>query len=294
MRPWLYDRENLLREIAGLVTGSVVQTPTDAERLNQWHQEGERRFLQLLALHQVPWPVSLAKNRYQLSYLINRESGEVIPSNQLVPVLEQINNAVRSTVWTGWSMFYPFKTSEIAPSIHPEFEDGTGLDILEGNLMHDDNSDLSLPDFWRVAGDGRVTLTRAYREDRARSVVELKRAAGSWVSPETFIRETAELITHARHMTHHFSTATKVSFRCTWMGLQGREIMEFVPSATWSLHHTAKADQRTIEGEWSPAQLSAIWSTVVAELACPILALFQFPYCSPDFVAGMAPKFIKL
>ena len=69
----------------------------------------------------------------------------------------EVNNEVRGTVWTGWSMFYPFSTPEIAPAFHPEHDDGTGVDVLEANLMGDKDFYTSLPDVWRVATDGRAT-----------------------------------------------------------------------------------------------------------------------------------------
>src|SRR4029450_1207093 len=82
----------------------------------------------------------------------------------------------------------------------------------------------SLLDFWRVATDGRASLIRPYREHRLRSMRELGRAAGPWLSPETVIRETAELVTHARCLATRFEAARQVSFGCTWIGLKNREL----------------------------------------------------------------------
>ena len=168
------------------------------------------------------------------------------------------------------------------------------MDVLEANLMGDGNFDTSLPDFWRVSPDGRATLVRVYREDRERNVRDLQRAAGTWLSPETVIRETTELITHARLLARRFESATQISFRCTWVGLKQREFSEFNSSVAWSPGRIAKANQRTVEGEWSTAQLAANWATIVADLGCPILRLFGFTECGTPFVEGMKSKFIKL
>jgi hypothetical protein len=122
---------------------------------------------------------------------------------------------------------------------------------------------------------------------------ELGRAAGTWLSPETVIRETAELVTHARCLATRFEAARQVSFGCTWIGLKNRELADFDPSAYWN-RRIAKANQRTVEGEWATATLAATWPTIVAELGCPILRLFGFTDCSPALVKCMAPRFIKL
>ena len=291
----LNDRDSLLSDIAGLVQAPAKVVLAAEQQLVHWHRGGEERFLQLLSqAKELRWPVPLEDNRYQLSYLISVRDDEILPENSLRQVLEEVNNEVRNTVWTGWSMFYPFSQPAITPAFHPERLDGTGADVLEANLMGDENFDTSLPDFWRVATDGRATLVRAYREDRDRSVKDLGRAAGTWLSPETVIRETAELVTHARLLARRFETATQVSFRCTWIGLKEREFADFDPSIYWSPGRIAKANQRTTEGEWTTAQLAAAWPTIVAELGCPILRLFGFTDCSPAFVEGMAPKFVKL
>jgi hypothetical protein len=177
-------------------------------------------------------------------------------------------------------MFYPFR-GEIAPTLHPEHPDGTGPDVLEANLIDvDGDFELSLPDFWRVATDGRSSLIRPYREDRLRSVRELQREAGTWLSPETVIRETAELVTHARCLARRFEAARQVSFRCTWVGLENRELADFDPSVHWS-RRIAKAKQRTVEGEWAAATLAAAWPTIVAELGCPSYGCLDLQIAAP-------------
>ena len=68
----LNDRGQLLTDIAGLVQAPEAPSPTAQQRLEQWHHEGERRFLQLLSqTKELNWPVPIKKNRCQLSYLIS-------------------------------------------------------------------------------------------------------------------------------------------------------------------------------------------------------------------------------
>ena len=290
----LDDRGQLLTDIAGLVQTPGTPAPTTPQRLKRWHDEGERRFLQVLSqAKELYWPVPIKENRCQLSYLISFVDGDNrLTTNSLFTILEEVNYEVRDTVWTGWSMFYPFREPSIAPAIYPERIDGTGEDILEANLLGD-RVGTSLPDLWRVAPDGRATLLRLYREDREKSVNHLSREVGTWLSPETVVRETAELVAHANSLAKRMEGATRVSFRCTWMGLKGREIDDFEPEVYWRPGYIARAHQRTTEGEWSVWQLRTARSTIVGELSCPILQLFGFN-CDAAFVEGMEKRFVKL
>ncbi|WP_113154819.1 helix-turn-helix domain-containing protein [Nitratireductor sp. OM-1] len=284
----LNDRETLLREMSHVLQDKQTGVPGIEERLSAWDKANGERFDSLLnAAQNFSWPVPLADNHYRLSYLIRHED-QHIPINQLRALLEEVNNEVRDTVWTGWSMFYPFTRPEIAATVHPENPDGTGGDLLETNLIGNGQFDTSMPDFWRVAPDGRATLVRGYREDARLE------DPGQWLSPETVLRETAELIRHARAFARHFPTASTVSFRCTWTGLNGRQIRDIDPSIYWSPGRIATATKRITGGEWPVVKLNTDWHQIVAELGCPILTLFGIDFCSKEMVAGMAPRFVKL
>ena len=179
----LNDRDSLLSDFSALMQPSAQVAPDVLQRLTHWHQEGEKRFLQLLPKpEKLRWPVPIKYNRYQLSYLISVDDAEALPIDSLSQVLEKVNRDVRDTVRTGWSMFYPFSGAGIAPAFHPERSDGTGADILETNLMGEYRIRAGLPDFWRVAPDGRATLIRAYNEERMSSIGASPRSAGTWLS----------------------------------------------------------------------------------------------------------------
>jgi len=287
----LNDRDRLLRDFAALVQTPAAAEIAPHERLREWHEQSAERFGRILAAAPgLEWPVPLAANHYQLSYLISTEGGEAIPEADLVRILDEVNNEVRDTVWTGWSMFYPFTRPEIAPAFHPEHLDGTGSDVLETDLIGDGTFDISLPDFWRVTPDGRASIVRAYREDRG----DASRPAGSWLSPETVLRETAELVTHARLLARRYATASAISFRCTWIGLRGRRLFDFDPRISWGHRPAASADRRIVDGAWSLAQLAADWPKVVSDLSCPVLRLFSLDQCGPELVRQIAPRFVKL
>ena len=290
----LSDRDNLLADISRAVQPrSEPPALAITDRLKAWHEESAARWNTIVAgASAIRWPVDIAANHCQLSYMLLSDTGVSIAPGEFRPVLEQVNRDVRQTVWTGWSMFYPFTRPEIAAAVHPEFADGSGIDVLESNLIGDGNLDTNLPDYWRYAADGRATILRPYREDCERSVKQEGLAAGTWISPETVIRETAELVTHARIMAETYGAA-QVAFRCTWRGLSGRVIDDF-GSVYWSSGRAARADQRTTIGTWDTLMLVANWHDAVAQLSCPVLSVFGFTECGAELVAGLAPRFIKL
>lgn len=293
-RAVLADKAALLEQFAGLVQVPVPKA-SDLQRLAEWHARSEARFLDLLSrAEQLIWPVPIAQNRCQFSYLISTLDREILPTAELRSVLDAVNGEVRSTVWTGWSMFYPFTRSEIAPAFHPEADDGAGPDLLEANLMGDGAFDTSLPDFWRVSADGRASLIRPFREDRPRTVANLVRPAGTWLDPETIVRETTEAVIHARQMAARFSTAQSVAFRISWTGLRDRELAAFDPGIYWSAGRVARADARTVEGEWPLVALQSNWQEVVAELTSPVLRAFGFEDGGSGLVTKLAKGFIKL
>lgn len=290
----LHDRTSLMGEISGVLSAKPEPVaPRPVERLGAWHEQSEQRFNALIG--QAPhlsWPVDLQKNHSQLSYLI-AGSDQTFDASSLPQVLTEVNLQVRDTVWTGWSMFYPFTRADIRPTIHAEFPDGTGGEVLETNLVADGNLGVSLPDMWRVTTDGRASMFRAYREDRAEVATTMGRPAGSWMSPETIVREIAELVAHARATAERVPGATNIAFRCKWVGLAGRELKDF-GAAYWSPGQIARADQRVIAADWVLPVLASKWEEAVASLACPVLNLFGFDNCGPDFVRGLAPRFKKL
>ena len=244
----------------------------------------------------IRWPVSLEANHYILSYSINHSEQHVMPKRELLEVLAHINREVRQLVWTGWSMFYPFTQPEIAPQYRTENSDGSGAYFLEANLALDNKVyDITLPDFWRVSPKGWATLVRAYREDRSGGEgreIGQNRKPSTWLSPETPIRETAELVRHAYLFSRCFASATSIEFDCQWKGLKERELKGF--SEVWRSGKVSQSDTRKTTGIWPIAELVDNWSNVVAALSCPVLEMFGLDFCSPDFVRGMEKQFRKL
>ena len=291
----LNERDQLLRDFRVLLQTPITPSLPAHDRLARWHAQGETRFIKRLSeARGFHWPVFILGNRCQLSYLIS-SLGDThhLTANSFTQVLEDVNRELRDIIWTGWSMFYPFKDTRTA--FYPELADGTGGDVLETSLLvADEDFDHSLPDMWRVAPDGRATILRPYREDRKASTMDLDRPAGTWISPLTIVRETAEVVAHANSFAKRIQGAAKVSFRCTWRGLKGREINDFNPAVCWNSGRIASADTRTSEGEWYVGHLRSDRSTIVSQLSCPILRLFGFTNCDAAFVARMEERFMTL
>ena len=187
-------------------------------------------------------------------------------------------------------IFYQWNDPSLAPAFCPEEADGTGGNVLEANLIEELPE---FPEFWRVAPDGRASLIRPYLEDRSKGFNDMvQEVKGPWLSPETIVRETGECVIHAMLLAKRFESPTQVSFRCTWMGLEDREIAGFNSSVYWRSGRKARVDERTTEKTYTTAELATTWSTIVSDLACSVLYVFGLN-CGVDFVENMKQKFIR-
>ena len=243
----------------------------------------------------IGWPVSLSENHYQLSYRIRHDDSNIANPAKLKSILEEVNFQVRDHVWTGWSMFYPFSGPEIEPKITTENEDGSGALLLETDLRNAYSAQHGLPDYWRVGLTGFAVLIRPYREDRFALLNQNEdppRRAGEWLSPETPIRETAELVRHAYLFSKHFPTAHHVEFMCVWNGLENRHLAGF--DEYWSPSYVAHSRSCRTDGNWQISELISQWPEVVSDLACKVVDMFGYEHCGPGFVKRMETKFRKL
>ena len=242
------------------------------------------------------WPVPLEDNHYQLSYAIRQRAGAAqLSVNDLKEALRVANQNVRNVVWTGWSMFYQFTRKEIAPRIVVDKSAGTEVEAFETNLRGETLLDTTLPDYWRVTVDGRATLIRAYREDRSEipPLVRKGAGAGKWLSPRTLIRELYELATHAKELAKAFEGAENVEFYCSWCGLKGRIIGDFDPGIDWN-ERTCHVNERSVGATVTLDRLTGDTAGVVAELAAPVLRLFDGLELGREWITKEVPKFREL
>ena len=76
----LENRDQLLSDITSLLQTRVTRGPTGRQQLEEWHNDSERRFLDLLSQAEgFQWPVPLEENCYQLSYLISSDGIDPFP-----------------------------------------------------------------------------------------------------------------------------------------------------------------------------------------------------------------------
>ena len=75
----LENRDQLLSDITSLLQTRVTRGPTGRQQLEEWHNDSERRFLDLLSqAERFQWPVPLEENCYQLSYLISASEPQLL------------------------------------------------------------------------------------------------------------------------------------------------------------------------------------------------------------------------
>jgi hypothetical protein len=269
------ERESLLGSIGHLFRAAPDASPPAGFRT--WHEAMRTRFVKELARHPHAWPVSLAANHFQLSYRIVERGGQsVLDSTDLLEAIRTANERVRSVVWTGWSMFYIFTRSEIAPQRLIDRGTGEEVEAIETRLINETNLEATLPDFWRITADGRVTLMRAYREDRSTNPPLAARGLkpGNWLAPRELVRDVFELASHAREFSKAFSHAAAVEFRCSWFGLRARRIGDFNPGVDWG-PRTCHTEERTTFAIPSIEEFAADPESVAVELYAPVLRLFD-------------------
>jgi hypothetical protein len=289
----LADRTALLGLIEGVMNPTHMSTAEAQDPLTQWHEAARRAYLALVDQRQPPWNTPLARNHYQLSYMIKSATPDRLRAAELILLLQNANTQTRELVWTGWSMIYPFSRPEIAPYFVTDEASGQSHhEILETSLLGETNVDTTLPDFWRVSLDGKVSLLRAYREDRAPDP-QRGLQPGEWFRPFFLAREIAEIVRHARALSENFPNAREVAFRCEWFGLEGRRVAD--PEADWSKIRIAKTAHRICTGEWPVTDLSSRWPAIVADLASCVIRLFDPELeLGEDWVNRIAPKFRSL
>jgi hypothetical protein len=261
--------------------------PPRASQLEAWHNAAHEKFLREVREHRPVWPKPLDQNHFQLSYELILQGSAPISGNQLMDALQRANAETRDTVWTGWSMFYPFRRPEVAPRMVTDSYPGQDeTEVLEASLIAARTLEHTLPDFWRVSNDGKTTLVRAYREDRTGYPLAL----GETLSPFLAAKEITEIVRHARAMSQNFNGVASVRFRCEWHGIQGRRWED--PNAYYSLTRTAQTNRVLSIAERQPEDLTTGWPVLVAELLSRLARVFD-PQLdpTPGWVLSIAPRF---
>jgi hypothetical protein len=264
--------------------------PTNGS-LEAWHNAAAVAFRNQVKSKGHKWPAPLDENYYQLSYEFILGTVERHAARGLISILERANSEMRDLVWTGWSMFYPFSRSPIAPHyVHVRYPgQGSTEEVLEANLLGETSLTSTLPDFWRVSEDGKATIVRAYREDRT----SYPHPPGQTLSLFMAARELAEIVRHARAMAPIYNSLRSVRFRCEWHGLQGRELRD--GESDPSIVRKARTDRVLSVTECKPEDLTNAWPEVVSELLARLARAFD-PKLDPgpDWVRRVSSRFRSL
>jgi hypothetical protein len=288
------EREALLSSLAAIIrlpqAHGEIQAIEPVDRLRRWHQQNHSEYMEMLHERKQNWPVRIEDNHYQLSYEL-KPPGKAISGSSLIEELGRVSSEVRDTVWTGWSMFYPFNRPEIAPYFYLIQSGGKDVEVVEANLVGRLVSPNSVPDFWRISRDGLATIIRPYREDRdngQQSPREL--APGTWLYPYILVREIAEVLRHARALAKLFPKAETVALCGTWYGLKDRRI-DSPTAIAFNPDRVARVPTRTIQGEWSLPDLLDQWPEIASSLASDITRLFDGLEIQPEWVRSQIDKF---
>jgi hypothetical protein len=267
----LADKEGLYTALRDVLEVPKAGQGT-VDLLGEWHDAAKLRYNDLLKEYDPEWMVPLARNHYIMSYVIRGSSITPLSMAELMSAAQQANAGVRQVVWTGWSMFYLFSRSEIAPYTYydPKLQE----DVLETNLMVERKLIDTLPDFWRLAPGGKASLCRAYREDRPVEPAEGgKRKPGGMFSLRLLAQELAEIMAHAHALAQHFPDAETVAFKMEWFGLKDRVVWD--REASYSVERKARSDGRVLSFEVLVSDLAARWPELVAEKATKVAHLFD-------------------
>ena len=287
-RSAMHERAAILGAI-DLALRGATQSGAATDTLKTWHDSAHAAFLK--DVEQKGLADRLGKNHVQLSYLIERADNQKLDPGRLTQILREINAEVRDLVNTGWSMFYLFVGSDIAPRFATDPSAGVGDDdFLEVALLRSKERTFA-PDMWRVSADGKATIIRQYWEDDPEFSQTISAIPGRWFSPNWMVQSLAEIVRHARGMAERFDASTAINFRCEWHGLANRSFQDVL--AIWS-SWTSHTDHRISAGTWPFASVVDNWPDPVARLGGPVIRLFTTEFSlSPEWVRSQSKRWVK-
>ena len=260
------DREALIGMLEATIEGRTSE-PEPAQRLLTWHRAARIAFLALTP--RSPVAETLAKRHYALSYGFDLIRPEMLEHAQLAERLRRAVFDVQSQFRSGWNMFDPpYRRGVQARFVLDPTTGDEETDFLETAWLRAREPG-ETADFWRVSPRGLATIIRGYVEDMVQPDIEPPVRPGTCLSPDVLTQEIAELVCHARAFARMFGGVRRVTFRCEWWGLTGREL--FDPESRWPHRGPALGDHRVAILQVPLARLMEAWPEVVASLIAPVL-----------------------
>jgi hypothetical protein len=264
------DREALLGQIEAAIEGRVGP-PDPVRRLLTWHRAARAAFLALTP--RSPVAETLVRRHYAFTYAFELIRPEMLEHAQLAERLRRTVFDVQTQFRSGWNMF------------DPPYRRGVQARFVQDPACGDDETDFletawlrardpgETADFWRVSPSGLATIIRGYAEDMAQPAAARPVRPGTCLSPENLAQEVAELVCHARAFARMFAGVRRVTFRCEWWGLDGREL--FDPDSRWPYRGPALVEHRATTLQIPLAHLTEAWPEAVAHLIAPVLRAIE-------------------
>jgi hypothetical protein len=261
--------------------------PDPVQRLLAWHRAARAAFLALTP--RSPFAESLAKRHYALSYGFDLIRPEMLEHAQLAERLRRTVFDVQAQFRSGWNMFDPpYRRGVQARFVLDPASGDEETDFLETAWLRARNPG-ETADFWRVSPRGLATIIRGYAEDMTQPEPMPRVRPGACLSPDVLTQEIAELVCHARTFARMFGGVRRVTFRCEWWGLGGREL--FDPDSRWPHRGPALGDHRIATLQVPLARLAEAWPEVVAQLIAPVLrAVEPNLFLDAEWVRNQAPR----
>lgn len=254
----LHDRSAILAAVtAALSNGNSDEIAHNPRRtLQKWAETADAEYVRRLGDRE--FAVPLRDCRVQLSYMVETDSPEEMPTASFVHLLRELGSEVDQHVVSGWSLFHVFDTQSLGSrwSVDPS----SPVDEFVQSSLIDERRTLGF-DLWRVSRGGLATVIREYWEDTP----EFNLGPRMALNPKILTRTLGELVWHAAAFSARFQSPVRVHFRCEWRGLAGRRLV--VPNAMPFRTRPAEVDRILTEGTWAAGALSKDVAEIVYKLA---------------------------
>lgn len=257
-------RGDLLDAIRGVLDGHANATvPSEAsslERLEAWRAAGLARWQALVPADQAGQPND-SPGIYTVVYQMDGE----VPKRSL-PEMVDLLGQIRG--YTGWRPWWVPTREGIRP--YP-FDDVVECYLgAEGDRR---TADPAHADFWRVSPAGQLLLIRGFQEDAAQD----RHTPGTVFDLVLPVWRMGECLLHAEAYTALLCQGScLITFKVTWQGLQGRELVAMEGRRMIFPGHIAKQDSLTRQLTVSSDQISDRLPELVYDLVQPLYALFDF------------------
>jgi hypothetical protein len=281
----LHDRSAILAAVTAALStetgnGSLVKP---ADLLAQWASAADAEYVRRIA--EADFPVPLRDCRIQLSYAVETEEAEVLPSTRFVELLREVCSEVDQHVVSGWSLFYVFGAEPLAPrwsfdSSAPDEE------FMQASLV-DPQRTLGF-DFWRVSPRGLATVIREYWEDTPDFGLNPRVA----LNPRILTRLVGELLWHANAFASRFAAPLRVNFRCQWRGLRGRRLV--VPNAIPFNTRPAEIDSIVTTGSWAAGRLQIDMPEIILKLTGKVARALDWEGLTAERIASEMPDWKRV